>query len=1323
MLSDLRAVEPDIQAVVVSGDPSRTMREHGVDAVGWKDIEALISAARQAQAIVVGGGGLYHDYWPIEPDLMLTPWHSGIGFLDTIRQLALLFDKPFMTYAVGVGPLHSDLAKDLTRQAFSGAACATVRDQDSLNLVRQLGVTNEIIVTADAAFGLEPAGEEGALAFRREWGDRLEPPVLAVSLRHWNFAGAQETWEQEIIAVLDRWMLEAQGSIAFFPFQRESITEYEDDWQVSKRVADALQQRERVAVIPDPLEPAQAVAALSSCNIALGMRLHSVLFAFMAGIPVVGLAYDPKVTAHMAAAGLEDFAVSQQDWHSEAIWQALTKARAKSEKLSAKLAKHVAALESRSRKTAELLIDLIEKRQIVSEQGSASVATEMAIERVMVAIDLRRDLRRLGEESGEARSALESETEQLRSKLAQAEQENQELSSKLMNAERLAEEGAKDLEKSKHLAEKLSGELVNSERLAKELSSDLVYSERLVEEAARALSSRDHQIGDLEALTENLNHRLESLEQANIGLRQDAEQLAAIKAGISWNLLRVLRRLRLLAVPPQSGREQIWLGIIRGRYPRGLRQGVRRALNRWLLSPSAYVHDRYRRKRRQMMGGSSLSSVRYAAERGLVSVVLPAYNGELYVREAVQSLLDQSYSKWELIAVDDGSTDATGDILDEYATADERIRVIHQENRKIAASLSRGFSVADGEYLTWTSCDNRMKPDFLQRMVDCLERHPDWDMAYANLDIIDQNGQPLLDSYWYGGYQRPAGSQHIHLPGDPRELNVWPNNYVGAAFLYRRRVAGLLGEYSLHRYTMEDYDYWMRVNGLLTMRHVDFAQSVYEYRFHTESLTSKDQELQITENRPKLMVFDNFRRDFYLSPMLWAVDSDGDEEAEILKRNLADSIRKSGQILMSDLEITPDNLLHPNLPLVRVHIARGPGTPKDDLPQSSMQALVLLDPSVAASANAESWDIAILNDGAETLPRGWTLIENPHHVFLALDIRARAKQTAHMEDIVMRPVESELKASVVICTYRRGEEIAASIASVSKQSLSEDDYELIVINNDPTDEGIRTIIADLRNRIFDGDERRLQLLECPLPGLSFARNVGLAAARGEIVCFLDDDAVAEEDWLAALWQAFDQSPSVGVVGGNIQVSISGIRPKWLKPNLESYWSGLQIPHQTYTPVGEWWQFPWGANWAARRKALREIGGFRTSYGRKGDDFSGGEEIVAASLIQRLGYQIGLEPRARVEHVIDPDRVNKSHVRKTVHSGRTTWYLAQRDLYLPHELGFTQGLLRIIQLILALPKRSRRMAPFVALAELNVEVKTVARIAADQLRRFRRSIPG
>ena len=95
-----------------------------------------------------------------------------------------------------------------------------------------------------------------------------------------------------------------------------------------------------------------------------------------------------------------------------------------------------------------------------------------------------------------------------------------------------------------------------------------------------------------------------------------------------------------------------------------------------------------------------------------ISVVLPVYNGEAYLKDAIKSILNQTFQDFELIIVDDCSTDRTTEIVKRYVDCDSRIILIQNKvNLKLPESLNKGFSHATGDYWTWTSCDNLYMPD------------------------------------------------------------------------------------------------------------------------------------------------------------------------------------------------------------------------------------------------------------------------------------------------------------------------------------------------------------------------------------------------------------------------------------------------------------------------------------------------------------------------------------------------------------------------------------------------------------------------------------
>jgi glycosyltransferase involved in cell wall biosynthesis len=747
-------------------------------------------------------------------------------------------------------------------------------------------------------------------------------------------------------------------------------------------------------------------------------------------------------------------------------------------------------------------------------------------------------------------------------------------------------------------------------------------------------------------------------------------------------------KIRFILIPLGSRREQIARFIYRNlrklrnflvRLLKNLNNAVFRKFH-LRMSVYAYTFCIYREKR-QRIWTTNLSKLHVPGEPGLVSIVLPVFNGEKYLAEAIESILNQIYTHFELIAVNDGSTDGSGKILDEYANQDSRIRVIHQENQKLPQSLNNGFKLARGEYLTWTSHDNRMKPFFLAEMTACLSRHPAWDMIYANMDIIGENGLPLKYSNWYAGYQVPSGSEHIHLPSDTSELNIWPNNYIGGAFVYRRRVDDLLAGYSPVQFTREDFDYWMQVNSLLTVRHADFDNTVYDYRFHTASLTHHDEELSITSDRKFLMVFDDFRRDFYLMPLIWVLDETpvNGIEKEIYAE-LRNTLSARGQIVLPVSEIQKLNLPHLFLPSVYLKIASDPGS-MDDSPISIYKnfttvRLITEDKQHLERSN-DGWNIC-LQLGQEREPgkipkeqkRVWTS-EDLVTLISAVDIQCRSQQLRQIELEASKPQGNNLKISVVICTYRRNEGLKKSLGAIAHQSFTQSDYEVLVVDNDPGSSRLSSFIDEIRQTDFHENPDHLRLVHCPIIGLSFARNAGISEAKGKLVLFLDDDSIAQSDLLEQYWKAFIEHPNAGVIGGHIHLQCPEHLSIVWKEGWERYWSQLLTGYSGYTVVNEWWEYPWGANWCATRKSLMQVGGFRGRYGRQGDDFNGGEEIIAARLILKLGYSIGILPQADVIHQVDPSRFTLEHLRQTIQSALFIQYQSRLDGYIPAE-SFLRG---------------------------------------------------
>lgn len=255
------------------------------------------------------------------------------------------------------------------------------------------------------------------------------------------------------------------------------------------------------------------------------------------------------------------------------------------------------------------------------------------------------------------------------------------------------------------------------------------------------------------------------------------------------------------------------------------------------------------------------------AQPGLVSIVLPVYNQAAYIEEAIAGVLAQTYSQWELIVVNDGSTDGVETVLRRYA-ADARIKIYHRPHQGLPAALTFGFRQARGEFYTWTSADNVQLPRQLERLVEYLTDHTDVHFVYSNEATIDELGAPYRRTFNEPNkFLLPPN--HLQLSGDVSQLN-WVNNFIGASFLYRAVVAHVIGAYDGEQ-GVEDYDYFMRINALFTMRHLDSDEILYQYRYHRASLTGENLVTgEFVSPTERLMTFEReVRQPLYHLPYRW----------------------------------------------------------------------------------------------------------------------------------------------------------------------------------------------------------------------------------------------------------------------------------------------------------------------------------------------------------------------------------------------------------------------------------------------------------------------
>lgn len=125
----------------------------------------------------------------------------------------------------------------------------------------------------------------------------------------------------------------------------------------------------------------------------------------------------------------------------------------------------------------------------------------------------------------------------------------------------------------------------------------------------------------------------------------------------------------------------------------------------------------------------------------MISIIIPVYNAELDLERCLQSVLNQTYTDWECILVDDGSTDSSGTICDSYAKKDSRFRVIHQQNGGVSAARNTGLDAVKGEWITFSDSDDELTPNALADFIEAINRFPDVDVLRGGHTTITTSGK------------------------------------------------------------------------------------------------------------------------------------------------------------------------------------------------------------------------------------------------------------------------------------------------------------------------------------------------------------------------------------------------------------------------------------------------------------------------------------------------------------------------------------------------------------------------------------------------------
>lgn len=322
----------DLEITALSIDPEKTALEHGIRAAHRYRVGAVLKTLSKADLVLSGGGSLLQDS---------TSAHSIFYYLAIVR-IAQMMGKKTMFIAQGIGPLARKRSRRLTRSVANRLSAITVRDSASAELLKEIGVTKPVTVTADPALLLEP--------------EHLEPPSderCALSLRPWKGT------EQYLADRLAEAYAEALSDVPllFMPMHGEKDSEVQTFFAVALR--EHLDTAVRIAKPCAQCNASLLLLIASRARMVIGMRLHALIFAAACGVPSIALAYDPKVAAFMEQSGQSDACYSMGNGEFNGLGALLARVWAERKERASALKDRLPALRAKASENAAIALEVL----------------------------------------------------------------------------------------------------------------------------------------------------------------------------------------------------------------------------------------------------------------------------------------------------------------------------------------------------------------------------------------------------------------------------------------------------------------------------------------------------------------------------------------------------------------------------------------------------------------------------------------------------------------------------------------------------------------------------------------------------------------------------------------------------------------------------------------------------------------------------------------------------------------------------------------------------------------------------------------------------
>ncbi len=340
ILESLRREKPDIRPLVLSARPRETETVYGVDAMYRFNMPRLYKTLGKAHMLINGGGSLLQDVTSSQ----------SLWYYLWIMRIARKKGAAVYIYANGIGPLHGRNRLRAAR-AIAKTELVTLRDTASLEEIQAMGVQrDDFLVTADPALALPGPGEDKVAAVLRKLGVPEGKKYFGISLLDW--PESDKAFYKKMASCIDSAATKYDLIPLFIPMKKQV------DTRTAARVAEEMQTRSYC--LGDSCSVSEVIGVVGKCELLIGMRLHALIYAAGSGVPVVGLAYDPKVTGFMEYIG-QNRICSINRLDTEKLDGYVDEICSRQEEIRASLTKKAAELKEKAGENARICVRFLEE--------------------------------------------------------------------------------------------------------------------------------------------------------------------------------------------------------------------------------------------------------------------------------------------------------------------------------------------------------------------------------------------------------------------------------------------------------------------------------------------------------------------------------------------------------------------------------------------------------------------------------------------------------------------------------------------------------------------------------------------------------------------------------------------------------------------------------------------------------------------------------------------------------------------------------------------------------------------------------------------------